>query len=78
MIFVFIIISIALVNLYYSKRLLRIENNKCKELEGEVKEYRKIKRKLNKWRQSQDKIIQILDNGLLRLRDLRLKRLEKK
>jgi len=77
MIFVFIIISLALVNFFNYKRLW-IEFEKCKELEGEVKEYRKIKRKMNKWRQSQDKIIQILDNGLLRLRELRLRRLEKK
>lgn len=78
MIFVFFIISLALINIYISKRLLKIESDKCKELECEVIEYRKIKRKMNKWRQSQDKIIQILDNGLLRLRDLRLKRMEKK
>lgn len=77
MIFVFVIISFALLNIYISKRLLKIENDKCKELESEVIEYRKIKRKMNKWRQSQDKIIQILDNGILRLRDLRLRRINK-
>jgi len=77
MIFVFIIISLAFVNFFNYKRL-KMESDKCNELESEVIEYRKIKRKMNKWRQSQDKIIQILDNGLIRLRELRLKRIEKK
>lgn len=64
--------------IFFNYKRLNIESDKCKELESEVIEYRKIKRKMNKWRQSQDKIIQILDNGLIRLRDLRLKRIEKK
>ena len=53
-------------------------NKRCFELECEVKEYRKIKRKMNKWRTSQEKIIEILDNGLRRLRDLRLRRINDK
>jgi hypothetical protein len=47
---------------------------KYHELEREVIEYRKIKRKMNKWRISQQKIIEILDNGLIRLKELRIKR----
>jgi len=68
MIFVFIILSSFFL---YNLNQLSI---KKRQLEGEVKEFRKIKRKLNKWRNSQDKIIEILDNGLLRLKQLRLKR----
>jgi len=68
MIFVFIILSSFFL---YNLNQLSI---KKRQLEGEVKEFRKIKRKLNKWRNSQDKIKEILDNGLLRLKQLRLKR----
>lgn len=78
MIFIFIIVSLGLFNIFISNKLLKFNNNKYLELEGEVKEYRKIKRKMNKWRYSQDKIIEILDNGLYRLKQLRLKRLEAK
>jgi len=76
MYYVFLIIFIAIVNIYNYRRLIKIEANKCLELENEVKEYRLIKRKMNRWRNSQDKIIEILDRGLIRLRELRLRRIE--
>ena len=66
--FIYAIISISLINIY----------SKYKILEKEVKEYRKIKRKLNKWRFSQNKIIEILDNGIYRLKKLRLNNIIKK
>ena len=64
--------------LYYNyEKKLKIEYKKYKELEDEVKEYRKIKRKLNKCRLSREKIINILDNGIIKLKELRLKRKNK-
>jgi hypothetical protein len=48
--------------------------NKYNKLNYEVKEHRKINRKLNKWRYSHSKIIDILDNGKYRLRRLRVKK----
>ena len=74
MLFIFAIISLSLVNIY----LIKFKYSKYKLLEGEVKEYRKIKRKLNRWRFSQDKIIEILDNGIYRLKKLRLNKMIKK
>jgi hypothetical protein len=47
---------------------------KYDKLEDEIKEHRKINRKLNKWRNSHNKIIDILDNGKYRLRMLRDKK----
>ena len=75
MIFFLIFISLSLFNVYSYRKLFQIQY-KCKKLEYEVIEYRKIKRKMNKWRLSQNKIIEILDNGIYRLKQLRLKRLE--
>jgi hypothetical protein len=72
MLYIFVIISLSLMNIYNYSRLVNIEYYKYKVLEEEVKEYRKIKRKLNKWRFSQDKIIEILDKGIYRLKQLRL------
>ena len=72
--FIYTIISLSLINIF----LLKYKYCKYKVLEDEVKEYRKIKRKLNKWRFSQDKIIEILDNGICRLKQLRLNKLIKK
>jgi hypothetical protein len=70
--FIYAIISIYLIN------LVKYNYIKYKVLEDEVKEYRKIKRKLNKWRFSQNKIIEILDNGIYRLKKLRLNNIIKK
>jgi hypothetical protein len=74
MLLVFVIISVSLFNFYLDE----YKYYKYKVLENEVKEYRKIKRKLNKWRSSQDKIIEILDNGIFRLKQLRLNKMIKK
>jgi hypothetical protein len=72
--FIYAIISLSLINIY----LIKYKYSKYKILEKEVKEYRKIKRKLNKWRFSQNKIIEILDNGIYRLKKLRLNNIIKK
>jgi cell fate (sporulation/competence/biofilm development) regulator YlbF (YheA/YmcA/DUF963 family) len=74
MLLVFVIISVSLFNFYLDE----YKYYKYKILEDEVKEYRKMKRKLNKWRSSQDKIIEILDNGIYRLKLLRLNKMIKK
>ena len=76
--YIFVIISLSLLNIYNYRKLLKIEYSKYNELKEEVKEYRKIKRKLNKWRFSQNKIIEILDNGIYRLKQLRLNKFIKK
>jgi hypothetical protein len=72
MINIFLILIIAL----YSNYLI-IKNKKYKELEYEVKEYRKIRRKLNKWRYSYNKMIEILDNGVYRLKKIQMKKSDK-
>lgn len=55
-----------LTNYYYNTRIY------CNKIEKELIEYRKIKRKLNRWRFSQEKFIEILDNGISRLKKIRL------
>jgi len=74
MLLVFVIISVSLFNLYLDE----FKYSKYKVLEEEVKEYRKMKRKLNKWRFSQIKMIEILDNGIYRLKKMRLNNIIKK
>jgi len=76
MYYIILIFFIAFVNIYNYYKWMKLEAKKFKELKDEVKEYRLIKRKMNRWRNSQDKIIEILDRGLERLRELRLRRIE--
>lgn len=71
----FIIFIVFALNIYGYKRLLT-EMKEYLELENEVKEYLLIKRKMNKLRNSQDKINVILDKGLERLRELKLRNLK--
>jgi hypothetical protein len=74
MLIIYFIISITLYNFY----LDQYKYCKYKVLEDEVKEYRKMKRKLNKWRYSKFKMIEILDNSIYKLKKIRLNHIIKK
>lgn len=68
MLILYFIISVTL----YSFYLDQYKYYKYKVLEDEVIEYRKMKRKLNKWRYSKFKMIEILDNSIYKLKKIRL------